>query len=167
MARSPRHRLRPPAPGTRLAPPHPFDCPRTPGVGPPSGTSRAARSASQRPSSCLRFHPSRSAESAPRRRRSRPARLLLTACSRREETGWQRTTPDDTGRHVAPASVPGRSNLRIRCPKGRGSSTLPSRTTSDLRILSLSLYRQSARETYLLGGVPAARLGSRRRRCRA
>jgi hypothetical protein len=65
MARSPRHRLRPPAPGTRLAPPHPFDCPRTPGVGPPSGTSRAARSASRRPSSCLRFHPSRSALQAP------------------------------------------------------------------------------------------------------
>jgi hypothetical protein len=35
---------------------------------------------------------------------------------------------------VEAGSVPGRSNLRIRCPKGRGSSTLPSRTTSDLRI---------------------------------
>jgi hypothetical protein len=43
-----------------------------------------------------------------------------------------------------------RAGLRIRCPKGRGSSTLPSRTTSDLRIFSSSLYRQSARETFLL-----------------
>ena len=32
--------------------------------------------------------------------------------------------------------MPGRSNLRIRCPKGRGSSTLPSRTPSDLRIFA-------------------------------
>ena len=30
-----------------------------------------------------------------------------------------------------------RAGLRIRCPKGRGSSTLPSRTTSDLRIFVL------------------------------
>ena len=70
---------------------------------------------------------------------------LLTSRSRRNDTGWHRTTPDDTGRHVVPESVPGGSRLRIRCPKGRGSSTLASRTTSDLRILSLSLYRQSAR----------------------
>jgi len=76
--------------------------------------------------------------------------VVLTVCSRQDDTGWQRTTPDDTGRHVDARSVPGRSNLRIRCPKGRGSSTLPSRTTSDLRIFCSSLYRQSARETFLL-----------------
>jgi len=62
------------------------------------------------------------------------APFSLTSCSRRNDTGWHRVTPDDTGRHVAPRSVPGRTSLRIRCPKGRGSSTLPSRTHSDLRI---------------------------------
>jgi len=61
---------------------------------------------------------------------------LLTACSRRNDTGWHRTTSDDTGRHLEQGSLPGCSNLRIRCPKGRGSSTLPSRTPSDLRIFA-------------------------------
>jgi len=84
---------------------------------------------------CLRLPSSRAADSAPRRRGWRSAhRLLLTACSRRDDTHGYLTTPDDTGRHVAAGSVPGRSNLRIRCPKGRGSSTLPSRTPFDLRI---------------------------------
>lgn len=55
--------------------------------------------------------------------------LLLTACSRQDDPRWHRTTPNDTGRHVEPGSVPGWTNLRIRCPKGRGSSTLPSRTS--------------------------------------
>jgi hypothetical protein len=62
------------------------------------------------------------------------APFSLTSCSRRNDTGWHRVTPDETRRHVAPKSVPGRTSLRIRCPKGRGSSTLPSRTPSDLRI---------------------------------
>jgi hypothetical protein len=73
--------------------------------------------------------------------------LLLTSCSRGDTEG-HRTTPDDTGRHVEPGSVPGGTNLRIRCPKGRGSSTPPSRTTSDLRIFSSSLYRRSASEAF-------------------
>jgi hypothetical protein len=64
------------------------------------------------------------------------ATISLTACSRRNDTGWHRTTPDDTGRHVEPGSVPGRSNLRIRCPKGHRGSTPLSRTPSDLRILA-------------------------------
>jgi hypothetical protein len=70
-------------------------------------------------------------------------RALPTACSRRNDTGWHRTTSDETGRHVEPGSVPGRSNLRIRCPKGRGSSTLPSRTPSDRRIFALRPERAS------------------------
>jgi hypothetical protein len=57
------------------------------------------------------------------------AGLLLTICSRRNDTGRHGTTSDDTGRHVEPGSVPGRSALRIRCPKGRGGSTPPSRTS--------------------------------------
>ena len=61
-------------------------------------------------------------------------RLLLTACSRQNDTGWHGMAPDDTGRHVESESVPGGSNLRIRCPKGRGGSNPLSRTTSDLRI---------------------------------
>jgi hypothetical protein len=44
--------------------------------------------------------------------------------------------------------VPGCSDLRIRCPKGRGSSTLPSRT-------SLLL------QTYSVGGRPRAELHNR------
>jgi hypothetical protein len=61
--------------------------------------------------------------------------------ARTTHPGWHETTPDDTGRHVEPRSVPSGSNLRIRCPKGRGSSTLPSRTSSDLRssLQSLSI----------------------------
>ena len=64
-------------------------------------------------------------------------RFLLTSCSRRNDTRWHGTTSDDTRRHVQAGSVPGCSNLRIRCPQGRGSSTLPSRTHSDLRIFSM------------------------------
>jgi len=45
--------------------------------------------------------------------------------------------------------VPGRSNLRIRCPKGCGSSTLPSRTPSDLGISVLGLVRASGGEDVL------------------
>jgi hypothetical protein len=51
--------------------------------------------------------------------------VSLTSCSRRNDTGWHATTSDDTGRHVEAGSVPGRSNLRIRCPKGRGGSYPP------------------------------------------
>ena len=47
------------------------------------------------------------------------------------------TAPDDTGRHVEPDFVRSSSNLRIRWPRGRGSSSLPSRTPSDLRDLLL------------------------------
>jgi len=50
------------------------------------------------------------------------------SCSRQEDTRGHRTTRNDTGRHVEPGSVRGASNLRIRWPKGRGSSSLPSRT---------------------------------------
>jgi hypothetical protein len=57
-----------------------------------------------------------------------PIRSLLTSCSRQEDTRGHRTTPDDTGRHVEPGSVRSASNLRIRWPRGRGSSSLPSRT---------------------------------------
>jgi hypothetical protein len=66
-------------------------------------------------------------------------RFLLTPRSRRNDTGWHKTTPDGAGRDVEPGSVPGCSNLRIRCPKGRGSSTLPSRTSSENGDSSLSL----------------------------
>jgi Glyoxalase-like domain len=62
-------------------------------------TSRATSSALCRPNQAdgLRsFPPSRHAESTPRRPRSGPARLLLTACSRRNDTGWHKTTQDDT-----------------------------------------------------------------------
>ena len=45
--------------------------------------------------------------------------FLLTPCSRQDYTGRHTTTPDDTGRHVEPDCVPGCTNLRIRCPKGR------------------------------------------------
>jgi hypothetical protein len=76
-------------------------------------------------------------------------RDLLTSCSRRNDTGWHWTTPDDTRRHVEPRSVPGRSNFRIRCPKGRGSSTLPSRTPSDLRILAPGLGSDGGRDRRL------------------
>jgi len=86
----------------------------------------------------------------PRLGRSWVRGSLLTSCSRQDDIRGHGTTPADTGRHLEPKSVRGASNLRIRCPKGRGSSTLPSRTTSDLRIFSSSLYRQSAGETFLL-----------------
>jgi len=46
--------------------------------------------------------------------------------------------------------VPGRSNLRIRCPKGRGSSTLPSRTPSDLGILVPGVSDHVAEKAVLL-----------------
>jgi hypothetical protein len=42
-----------------------------------------------------------------------------------------------------------RAGLRIRCPKGRGSSTLPSRTPSDLRILCSGTLRGSSRKRRL------------------
>src|SRR5881275_3001820 len=53
---------------------------------------------------------------------------LLTICSRQDDTRGHRTPPDDIGRHVEPGSVRVASNLRIRWPRGRGSSSLPSRT---------------------------------------
>ena len=58
-----------------------------------------------------------------------------SSCSRRDDTVWHWTTSHDTGRHVGPGSLPGSSILGIRCPQGRGGSTPPSRTTSDLRIV--------------------------------
>jgi class 3 adenylate cyclase len=56
-----------------------------------------------------------------------PARpdLLLTSCSRQDGTRGHKTTPDDTGRHVELDLVCGASNLRIRWPRGRGSSSPP------------------------------------------
>ncbi len=59
---------------------------------------------------------------------SRSTRLLLTSCSRQDDTRGHGTTTDDTGRHAVPDPVRGASNPRIRWPKGRGSSSLPSRT---------------------------------------
>jgi hypothetical protein len=73
------------------------------------------------------------------------AHILLTTGRHPRGTGRHKPTQDAT---VDTRSVPGRSNLRIRCPKGRGSSTLPSRTTSDLRIFCSSLYRRSASEAF-------------------
>jgi hypothetical protein len=46
--------------------------------------------------------------------------------------------------------MPGRSNLRIRCPKGRGGSTPPSRTCSDLRIFSMGRRTSGPRNAVLL-----------------
>ena len=43
-----------------------------------------------------------------------------------------------------------RAGLRIRCPKGRGSSTLPSRTPSHLRILLPRLCNHLAQRAFLL-----------------
>jgi hypothetical protein len=77
------------------------------------------------------------------------APFSLTSCSRRNDTGWHRVTPDDTGRHLAPRSVPGRTR-RIRCPKGRGGSTPPSRTPSDLRIFVPEPSNRVAQEAVLL-----------------
>ena len=62
------------------------------------------------------------------------ASFLLTPCSRLDDTRRHRTTPDDTGRHVRRDFVPGRTNPRIRCPKGRGGSNPPSRTNSHVRV---------------------------------
>ena len=59
--------------------------------------------------------------------------VLFLACSRQGDTRAHRTTPDDTERHVEPDLLRGRSSLRIRRPRGRGSSSLPSRTADDLR----------------------------------
>ena len=61
---------------------------------------------------------------------------LLTACSRQDDTRGHGRTPDDTGRHVEPGSVRSASNLRILWPRGRGSSSLPSRTPSDLQLFA-------------------------------
>jgi hypothetical protein len=60
--------------------------------------------------------------------------VLLTSCSRGNDTRGHGTTPDDTERHGRSGSVRDASNLRIRWPRGRGSSSLPSRThrASDL-----------------------------------
>src|SRR5437867_1720855 len=55
-------------------------------------------------------------------------RYALTSCSRQADTDRHRTTSDDTGRHLEPDLVRSESNLRIRWPRGRGSSSLPSRT---------------------------------------
>jgi len=121
-------------------------------VRPPSRTSRTVANCARRRSSCL-CHPP---PLVIRGQRSAyawvhaTAPFSLTACSRRNDTGWHRTTPDDTGRHEEPGCMPGSSNLRIRCPKGRGSSTLPSRTTSDLRIFSYELFEQRAGDAVLL-----------------
>ena len=46
--------------------------------------------------------------------------------------------------------MPTRSNLRIRCPKGRGGSTPPSRTPSDLRIFVPEPSNRVAQEAVLL-----------------
>jgi hypothetical protein len=71
--------------------------------------------------------------------------VLLTSCSRRNDTRGHRTTSDDAERHVERGSVRSASNLRIRWPRGRGSSSLPSRTAltsgDAIRIVSLALHR--------------------------
>jgi hypothetical protein len=60
------------------------------------------------------------------------------------DTGWHGMAPDDTGRHVDAGPLPGRSNLRIRCRKGRGGSNPPSRTASDVRIFAADVSRSRA-----------------------
>jgi hypothetical protein len=66
-------------------------------------------------------------------------------------TERHRVTQDDTrGRHVEPRFVPGCSDLRIRCPKGRGGSTPPSRTRSDLRIFVPGPSNRVTQEAVLL-----------------
>jgi pimeloyl-ACP methyl ester carboxylesterase len=50
---------------------------------------------------------------------------LLTACSREDDIDGHWTTPGDTERHVERDFVRSPSNLRIRWPRGRGSSSLP------------------------------------------
>jgi hypothetical protein len=53
------------------------------------------------------------------------APFSLTACSRRNDTGWHGTAPDDTGRHVDAGPVPGRSNLGSGARKGVGVQIPP------------------------------------------
>jgi hypothetical protein len=60
--------------------------------------------------------------------RERVPGSLLTSCSRRADMRRHKTASADTERHVARDLVRLVTNLRIRCPKGRGSSNLPSRT---------------------------------------
>ncbi len=54
--------------------------------------------------------------------------FLLTACSREDDTRGHGMTPVDTEQHALRDPVRSASNLRIRWPRGRGSSSLPSRT---------------------------------------
>ena len=65
--------------------------------------------------------------------------VLLTSCSRQDDMRGHRTTPIDMERHVERDSVRGASNLRIRWPRGRGSSSLPSRTGLTVHAIGLSI----------------------------
>lgn len=73
--------------------------------------------------------------------------IPLTSCSRQADTSRHRATPADTERHVERDLVRSRSNLRIQCPKGRGSSSLPSRT---------AVTSSYAIEPARAGGIPTA-----------
>jgi hypothetical protein len=68
-----------------------------------------------------------------------------------------------------PGPVPGCTNLRIRCPKGRWSSTPPSRTTCDVWILcSVVLHQRRAGRTRPAARnatPPASGRSPRRRSC--
>jgi hypothetical protein len=85
--------------------------------------------------------------------------VLLTACSRRNDTHGHGTTTDDTGRHVREDLVPSRTSLRIRCPKGRGSSTLPNaaadRRLAHPRLLSVRVALRGSADPHLLEEGPS------------
>ena len=85
---------------------------------------------------------------------------LLTRCSRGSDIRWHRTSQGGTGRHVEERFVPGRSNLRIRCPKGRGGSNPPSRTPSDLRIFVQDGSEEVAEHAFLLTPAHSAGPGA-------
>jgi hypothetical protein len=93
------------------------------------------------------------ARAGARCRFERPTRTSRP-CSR---FAHDRTTPAGTERHqttqddsVGAGSVRSCSNLRIRCPKGRGGSNPPSRTPSDLGIFVPGPLRQVAQKAILL-----------------
>ena len=85
--------------------------------------------------------------------------VLLTICPRQDDTRRRGTTPDDTERHVEPGLVRSVSNLRIRWPRGRGSSSLPSRTA-----LSSGNAHSLSHLTYRAAATPCSRIAQARSR---
>src|SRR5262249_45461834 len=77
----------------------------------------------RRPGSLPGYSPEQPLKSRPARatnHKKRPVRgvLLLTPCSRRDDTRGHRTTLGETERHMEPTPERSPSNLRIRWPRG-------------------------------------------------